>query len=142
MPYVEILAPDAEPARKRELVTVVTRAIVEAFDVLPATITVYFQPVGADDYAHEGQFGLPARGARVFVKVHAYRRTAAQRRAAAAAMTPALATTFDTLGENVAVYFLDRERDEVAHDGHLASDEAPAAPPAAAAAPAAAPSAL
>ena len=41
----------------------------------------------------------------------------------AEAVTPALASCFDTTGHNVAVYFLDRERDEVAHDGHLASDE-------------------
>ena len=50
--------------------------------------------------------------------------------AVAEAVTPALAACFDTTGHNVAVYFLDRERDEVAHDGHLASDE-PVAHPAA-----------
>jgi hypothetical protein len=38
-------------------------------------------------------------------------------------MTPALAACFDTPAHNVAIYFLDRERDEVAHEGHLASDE-------------------
>ncbi|MFT4268362.1 MAG: hypothetical protein QM586_14270 [Xenophilus sp.] len=122
MPYVEILAPRAEASRKRELAAVVTRGIVDAFDVSAATVTVYFLPLDAADYAHEGRFGLPERGARVFVKVHAYRRSAAQRRAAAAALTPALAATFDTDSHSVAVYFLDREPDEVAHDGRLASD--------------------
>ncbi len=123
MPYVEILAPRADAARKRTLTDVVTRGIVDGFGVLPSTVTIYFQPIEGSDYAHEGALGRPASGARVFVKVHAYRRTPAERRTVAKAMTPALATCFDTTGHNVAVYFLDRERDEVAHDGHLASDE-------------------
>ena len=40
-------------------------------------------------------------------------------------------STGDTPAHNVAIYFMDRERDEVAHEGHLASDEltdTPAAP--------------
>jgi phenylpyruvate tautomerase PptA (4-oxalocrotonate tautomerase family) len=123
MPYVEILAPRAAAERKALLVPAVTDGIVRGFDVVPSTVTIYFVPLGADDYAHEGIFGLPERGARVFVKVHAYRRSADRRRAAAEALTPALAACFDTPEHNVAIYFLDRERDEVAHEGHLASDE-------------------
>lgn len=124
MPYVEILAPRAATPAKRRLAQAVTDGIVRGFDVTPSTVTIYFVPVGIDDYAHAGAFGLPPAGARVFVKVHAYRRSADQRRAVAEAMTPALAACFDTPAHNIAIYFLDRERDEVAHDGHLASDEA------------------
>ncbi len=124
MPYVEILAPRAAPAAKRQLVQAVTDGIVRGFDVAPSTVTIYFVPVGTDDYAHAGEFGLPPAGARVFVKLHAYRRSADQRRAVAEAMTPAIAACFDTPAHNVAIYFIDRERDEVAHEGHLASDEA------------------
>ncbi|MGJ7487409.1 hypothetical protein ACSFA2_19260 [Variovorax sp. LT2P21] len=124
MPYVEILAPRAAETRKRQLSQAVTDGIVHGFAVAPSTVTIYFVPVGTDDYAHAGEFGLPPAGARVFVKLHAYRRSADQRRAVAEAMTPALAACFDTAAHNVAIYFLDRERDEVAHDGHLASDEA------------------
>ncbi|MDN4586983.1 hypothetical protein DBA29_00515 [Xenophilus aerolatus] len=130
MPYVEILAPRADSSRKRELAGVVTRGIVDGFGVEPSTVTLYFQSIAPADYAHEGELGRPDTGSRVFVKVHAYRRSADQRRAVAEAVTPALAACFDTTGHNVAVYFLDRERDEVAHDGHLASDE-PVAHPAA-----------
>ena len=123
MPYIEILAPRAAAAEKRQLTQAVTDGIVRSFGVAPSTVTIYFLVVDADDYAHAGDFGLPPAGARVFVKVHAYRRSADQRRAVAEAMTPALAACFDTPAHNVAIYFLDRERDEVAHDGHLASDE-------------------
>ena len=124
MPYIEILAPRAAESKKRPLSQAVTDSIVRGFGVTQSTVTIYFVPMGADDYAHAGDFGLPPAGARVFVKVHAYRRNPDQRRAVAEAMTPALAACFDTPVHNVAIYFLDRERDEVAHEGHLASDEA------------------
>lgn len=129
MPYLEILAPRAPEPRKRAASRALTDGVVEAFEVEPATVTLYFLPVDLADYAHEGHLGHDGggQGTRVFVKVHAYRRTPAQRRALAAAITPALATCFATASHNVAVYFLDRERDEVAHDGHLASDEEAAA---------------
>ncbi|MES2533182.1 MAG: hypothetical protein V4636_19220 [Pseudomonadota bacterium] len=123
MPYVEFLAPPAAASEKRQLTQAVTDGIVRGFDVAPSTVTIYFVPVGAEDYAHAGEFGLPPTGARVFVKLHAYRRNADQRRAVAEAMTPAIAACFDTPAHNVAIYFIDRERDEVAHEGHLASDE-------------------
>ncbi len=121
MPYLEILAPSAPETRKRTASRALTDGVVASFGVEPSTVTLYFMPVAPHDYAHEGQLGHDGagQGTRVFVKVHAYRRTPAQRRA--------LAACFATTGDNVAVYFLDRERDEVAHDGHLASDEA--APP-------------
>ena len=123
MPYVEILAPRAAAAEKRQLTQAVTDGIVRGFSVAPSTVTIYFVPVDTDDYAHAGEFGLQPAGARVFVKVHAYRRDADQRRAVAEAMTPAIAACFGTPAHNVAIYFIDRERDEVAHEGHLASDE-------------------
>ena len=91
MPYIEILAPRAAAAEKRQLTQAVTDGIVRSFGVAPSTVTIYFLAVGADDYAHAGDFGLPPASARVFVKVHAYRRHADQRRAVAEAMTPALA---------------------------------------------------
>lgn len=124
MPYIEILAPRAAESRKREAAEAVTDGIVRSFGVTASTVTLYFLPIEAAGYAHAGEFGLPASGSRVFVKVHAYRRGTVQRRAAAEALTPAIAACFDTPALNVAIYFLDRELDEVAHEGRLASDEA------------------
>jgi phenylpyruvate tautomerase PptA (4-oxalocrotonate tautomerase family) len=124
MPYLEILAPAASTTAKRVFAQAATDAVVRGFGVEPSTVTLYFVPFAADDYAHEGVLGAPASGSRVFVKVHAYRRGVDQRRAVAAALTPALAACFDTTPQQVAVYFLDRAPDEVAHEGHMASDEA------------------
>lgn len=89
MPYVEVLAPRAADTGKRKVVEAVTEGIVRGFDVSPSTVTIYFVPITHGDYAHAGQFGLPASDSRVFVKVHAYRRSADQRRAVAESMTPA-----------------------------------------------------
>ena len=125
MPYLEILAPRASDSNKRTASRALTDGVVESFAVSPSTVTLYFLPVEAANYAHEGHLGHDGggEGQRVFVTVHAYRRTIAERRALAAAITQPLAECFATSSHNVAIYFLDRDRDEVAHDGHMASDE-------------------
>jgi phenylpyruvate tautomerase PptA (4-oxalocrotonate tautomerase family) len=128
MPYVEILGPRAAEAGKQAVVGAVTRGIVESFGVPASTVTIYFQPIERENYAHQGVLGELAQAGRIFVKVHAYRRSIPERRAVAAAITPVLADCFQTSADNVAVYFFDREQDEVAHGGRLASDEAEAAP--------------
>ena len=59
---------------------------------------------------------------RILLKVHAFRRSEAERRAAAAALTRSVCTAYGVPGTDVATYFLDREKHEVAHDSKLASD--------------------
>ncbi len=123
MPYVEILAPRATDAGKQAAAGAVTDGIVAGFDVPASTVTIYFVPHADGCYAHAGRLGAEPGEGRILVKVHAYRRTLAARRAVAAAMTPAIAACFDTDSRNVAIYFMDRERDEVAHDGRITGDE-------------------
>ncbi|GAA5236277.1 hypothetical protein FOZ76_24420 [Verticiella sediminum] len=123
MPYLEILASPAPAARKRTAVQALTRSLVEHFGVSPQTVTVFFVATREDDYAHAGQLGETTVGQRVFAKLHAYPRHLTQRRAVVAAMTPVLAACFCTSPANVAIYFLDRARDEVAHGGTLVCDE-------------------
>lgn len=122
MPYVEVLAPPVAVARKHALAQRITHDIVRVFGVTPSTVTLYFSPVEPGNYVHEGQFEVSPAGPRVFVKLHAYRRDPALRRMLAQSLTPALAQCFDTSSANVAIYFMDRQPDEVAHDGSLASD--------------------
>jgi phenylpyruvate tautomerase PptA (4-oxalocrotonate tautomerase family) len=122
MPYVEVLAPPAPPDRKASLAKSVTDGLMSAFDVSAQTITLYFLPVAPGDYAHAGEMGVPGASQRILLKVHAFRRSAAERRAAAVALTRSVCAAYGVAGADVAVYFLDRERDEVAHDSKLASD--------------------
>ncbi|GGF70221.1 hypothetical protein GCM10007301_32510 [Azorhizobium oxalatiphilum] len=124
MPYLEVLGPPAGVAEKQAAVRAVTEAVVSAFSVSPATVTVYFLPVQVADYGHEGTLGLEGRQMRVFAKMHAYRRGVAERRKAAVGITQALATCFGADPDDVAVYFMDRTLDEVAHGGGMACDDA------------------
>ncbi|MFC0407029.1 tautomerase family protein [Roseomonas elaeocarpi] len=125
MPYVEILAPPVLPETRQAVAEGVTAGICEAFAVGPQTVTLYFLDVAGAHYAHAGRAGEAAGTQRIFVKVHAYRRGVAERRAAAAALTPALARHYGVPEATLAIYFFDRAKDEVAHGGRLSSDVQP-----------------
>jgi phenylpyruvate tautomerase PptA (4-oxalocrotonate tautomerase family) len=122
MPYVEVLAPQVPNQRKAALARSVTDGLMSAFDVTADTVTLYFLPIAPDDYAHAGVFGAQATGQRILLKVHAFRRSEAERRAAAIALTRGVCSAYGVPGDDVAVYFCDRDRSEVAHDSKLASD--------------------
>jgi phenylpyruvate tautomerase PptA (4-oxalocrotonate tautomerase family) len=122
MPYVEILAPPVASDGKAMLARSVTQGLMSAFGVGAQTITLYFLPVAPGDYAHAGEMGAQDVGQRILLKVHAFRRSVAERRVAAAALTEGVCAAYGVPGSVVAVYFLDRDKDEVAHDSRLASD--------------------
>ena len=122
MPYVEILAPPAPPQSKVALAKAITDGLMTSFGVGAETITLYFLPIAPGDYAHAGEMGSQGTRQRILLKVHAFRRSEAERRAAAIALTRSVCTAYGVPGTDVATYFLDREKDEVAHDSKLASD--------------------
>ncbi|MEZ2142781.1 hypothetical protein AAE026_10765 [Bradyrhizobium sp. DN5] len=122
MPYVEVLAPQVPRQRKAALAKSVTDGLMTAFGVTADTVTLYFLPISPDDYAHAGEFEPQGAGQRILLKVHAFRRTEAERRAAAIALTRGVCGAYGVPGDDVAVYFLDRDRSEVSHDSKLASD--------------------
>jgi len=123
MPYVEILSSvDAEPRAKQALVGAITDAITGAFNVPPTAVTVFFLPVAPSHYGYRGELGHAADGPRVFIKIHAYQRSAAPRRAVAMPISQAAGACFGAPLAHVSIYFLERAFDEVVHDGHLVSD--------------------
>jgi phenylpyruvate tautomerase PptA (4-oxalocrotonate tautomerase family) len=126
MPFIEILAPPIPAERRQEVATAVTDGICRSFSVGPETVTLYFLDIPPDAYAHAGTMGALPEEQRIFVKVHAYRRGTAERRAAAAAVTAPLAAIYGMQAAALAVYFFDRAKDEVAHAGLLSSDAEPA----------------
>ena len=122
MPYVEILAPPAPPRNKAALAKSITDGLMSAFGVGAQTITLYFLPIAPGDYAHAGEMGSQGTGQRILLKVHAFRRSEAERRAAAIALTRGVCSAYGVPGDDVAVYFLDRDKSEVSHNAKLASD--------------------
>ena len=122
MPFVEILAPPAPPDARAALARGVTDGITRGFGGGPETVTIYFLPVEPGAYAHAGEMGMDARSQRVFVKIHAFRRDTAKRRAVAASVTEAVGSALSADPADIAVYFMELEPDEVAHGARLASD--------------------
>jgi phenylpyruvate tautomerase PptA (4-oxalocrotonate tautomerase family) len=122
MPYVEILSPPAPSDVKAHLARAITDGLTSAFDVGPQTVTLFFLPIISSDYAHAGEPGAQGGRQRILLKVHAFRRGTSARRAAATALTKAVCAAYGAEGADIAVYFFDREKDEVAHDSRLASD--------------------
>jgi phenylpyruvate tautomerase PptA (4-oxalocrotonate tautomerase family) len=115
MPYVEILAPPAPPQSKAALAKSITDGLMSSFGVGAETITLFFVPIMPGDYAHAGEMGSQGTGQRILLKVHAFRRSEAER-------TRSVCNAYGVPGADVAAYFFDREKDEVAHDSKLASD--------------------
>lgn len=122
MPFVEILAPPASPDAMAALARGVTDGITRGFGVGPETVTIYFMAVEPSAYAHAGAVGSEAGAQRLFVKIHAFRRDTAKRRAVAASVTAAIASALAADPADVAVYFMERAPDEVGHGARLASD--------------------
>jgi phenylpyruvate tautomerase PptA (4-oxalocrotonate tautomerase family) len=122
MPYVEVLAPPATLDSRATLARSVTDGLMTAFGVAADTVTLYFVPIWPGDYAHAGEMGRQGANQRILLKVHAFRRSEAERRTAAAALTRGASTAYGVPGDDVAVYFLDRDKSEVAHNSKLASD--------------------
>src|SRR5262249_44478121 len=120
MPFLEIITPPGQSIDRAAVANRVTAALAHTFGISPEIISLYFIDIGAEGYAHAGS--LEAAEHRVFVKIHAFRRDAKQRRSAAAAKAAELGTTCNIPAKNIAIYFLEREPDEVAHAGRLASD--------------------
>ena len=123
MPYVEVLSStDAPPEAKQAFVTTLTHAIVSEFNVPPTAVTVFFLSLPPSHYAYRGELAHQAADARVFIKIHAYRRSAQPRRAVAMPISEAACRCFGTTLSEVSIYFLERDFDEVVHDGALVSD--------------------
>jgi len=123
IPFVEILGPDTEPPTRRRIASGVTQAVIAAYAAAADTITIFFTPIAAEAYAHGGVYGTEGRPQRVLVKVHAFARTLPQRRRLAALLTECIASAHGIPSAEIAVYFLDRAPDEVAHGGRMACDE-------------------
>lgn len=123
MPYLEVIAPPSDVARRDAFVRASTAALMTLFGVSAQTVTVYFVPIPVDGYGHAGEtIRYDGPDVRVLIKVHAYRREIDTRRLAAAALTDAFSTACGVRRERIAVYFFDRAPDEVAHAGRLSSD--------------------
>jgi phenylpyruvate tautomerase PptA (4-oxalocrotonate tautomerase family) len=122
MPFFEVFDFAGTPDRRGKATRLMTKALEEAYGIGPEIISAYFIDVSQNSYGHEGAFPADPDNQRIFVKVHAFRRPDNLRRIAARTLTDAVAEAYEAPPKNVAVYFFDRDPDQVSHAGLLASD--------------------
>ena len=122
MPFIEIQGPPLCREARAALARATTDALVAAYAIDPDIVTTYFIDVVPGSYAHGRALGDPDEVQRVFVKVYAFRRPIARRRAAARTITDAICRATGWAGTNVVVYFLEVAPAAAAHAGRLHSD--------------------
>lgn len=122
MPFLEVFDFEASTQQRQLATSKMTDALCDAYGIAGDIVSTYFVDVGHGAYGHGGFLPTKSEDHRIFVKVHAYRRSDDLRRAAARSITSAVADAYGTRPESIAVYFLDRDPGEVAHNGILASD--------------------
>lgn len=123
MPFLEIFDFEATPDERRKATKLMTESLCEAYGIAPDIISAYFFSIDENSYAHCGIYGYQSDIKRIFVKVHAFRRSVEHRRKAARMLTDAFAASYGVPEKSVAIYFLDRDPDEVSHAGMLADIE-------------------
>ena len=119
MPFLEVFDFEASPDTRRKATKAATKALCDSYDIAPEIISFYFFDIGKDSYAHNGNYGYGLEIKRIFVKLHAYRRTVELRRKAACLLTDAFAKAYEVPEKHIVIYFFDREPDEVSHSGVL-----------------------
>lgn len=122
MPFLEIFDFASEPEMREAAGRSMTNALCEIYEIKPDIVTCYFVAFGPLAYMHGGQFSEESVGKRVFIKVHAFPRSVDLKRQAARSMTDAAARAYRVPAANVAIYFLDRAKEDVSHNGILACD--------------------
>jgi len=121
MAFIEIVGFDVSYERRSLVFQQITDELTRILDVSSDTISIYYFSVAPADYAHAGTLACAARR-RIFIKVHLLSRSGAIVRAAAKSIAEIVAAGFDHDLRDVAIYFLSRQPEEVAHGGTLESD--------------------
>ena len=122
MPFVMVHALEHAIEQKRALVKGVTEATCAAYDVPPATVTVYIQDYADGNYGHAGELGPNAVEQRAFIQIHALPRPAKQKRQLVKEITHAIVSAYGVPAGSVVVYIFDSEKTDCAHGGILIGD--------------------
>lgn len=117
MPFIEVT--DAGPAHEiRELATrTMTDGLCQAFSIKPEIVTCYYNSAGNYSYGHAGKHGKDAETFRIFIKVHAFPRSATAKGRAAGLITEAVTRAYGIRPGNVIIYFMDRAPEDAFHAG-------------------------
>ncbi|MTH79081.1 hypothetical protein [Paracoccus aestuariivivens] len=117
MPFIEIT--DSGPAQEiREIATrTMTDSLCQSFAIKPEIVTCYYNSAPDYSYGHAGKHGKYADTFRIFIKVHAFERSASAKGQAARLMTQAVAEAYGIEPKNIIIYFMDRAPQDAFHAG-------------------------
>jgi phenylpyruvate tautomerase PptA (4-oxalocrotonate tautomerase family) len=121
MAFIEIVGFDVSDERRSLISQRITEELTRILDVSSDTISIYYFSVKPAHYAHAGSVSSTVRQ-RIFIKVHLLARSGSILRAAAKSIAEVVATELQHDPRDIAVYFLIRQPEEVAHGGILESD--------------------
>jgi phenylpyruvate tautomerase PptA (4-oxalocrotonate tautomerase family) len=122
MPFIEVFDFSAIDEQRRQAADAITGGLQQAFAINAQIITTYFLEITPRDYAYGGVLMPGPLVERIFIKIHALRRPAEQKRKAASLVSPGVAAAYGINPSDIAIYFFDREADEIAHGGQLEID--------------------
>ena len=122
MPFIEVYDFADQATRRPEAARLITDILGRHANAPASTVVIYFLPRTAETYAYGGPMGDDAERRRLFIKAHLLPRSPDVRRATAKALCEALSSLYAMPLEHTAVYFLERQTDEIAHGGVLESD--------------------
>lgn len=117
MPFIEVS--DHGPGEQiREFASHhMTDGLCQAFAIKPEIVTIYYNSMGHYSYAHAGKYGETAENMRIFIKVHAFPRSAQLKADAARRITGAVVTAYGAAPKDVIVYFFDTAQADAFHGG-------------------------
>jgi len=117
MPFIEVI--DHQPSEEtRALATRgMTDGLCEAWGIKPEIVTVYYFSTPDYSFGHAGKHGKYAEKFRIFIKVHAFPRSADLKAAAARTLTDSVTAAYGFDPKSVIVYFLDTDPADAFHGG-------------------------
>lgn len=121
MPFIEVFDFNATQKQREAATSKLTEALCKAYGITSDIVSTYFFDVGGKSYGHAGKIGEEAEIKRIFIKLHAFPRSAEHRENAASRMTQAAVEAYNVKPRAVVVYFFNRTPDEASHGGLLES---------------------
>lgn len=107
MPFIEVTDSGPDQEIRAVATQTMTDGLCQAFAIKPEIVTCYYNSAPHYSYGHAGKHGEHAEIFRIFIKVHAFPRSAEAKGEAARLLTDSVAAAYGTSPKNIIIYFMD-----------------------------------
>ncbi len=122
MPFLLVHSLPIPSEQKKILIKELTEAICFAYEIKPDIVTIYILEFTNENYGHGGLVGLEGQEKRVFIQVHAFERSLEKKRSLVKHIAETVSGVFGISIEDVAVYILESEKQNVSEGDVLYAD--------------------